>query len=47
MRNGSVPPVDNETSVGDTYRRRIVDDELDVLMTDLAAISIDGAKGVG
>ena len=47
MRNGSVPPVDNETSVGDTYRRRIVDDELDALMNDLAAISIDGAKGVG
>lgn len=29
------------------YRRRVLDDELDVLMGDLAAIAIDGAKGVG
>ena len=47
MRNGSVQPVNSDASIGATYRRRIVDDELDVLMTDLAAISIDGAKGVG
>jgi len=30
-----------------TYRRRIIDDELDELMPALAAISIDGPKGVG
>jgi len=47
MRNGSVLLVNSDASVGDPYRRRIVDDELDALMTDLAAISIDGAKGVG
>lgn len=29
------------------YRRRIVDDELDELMGDLAAIAIEGPKGVG
>lgn len=30
-----------------TYRRRILDDELDELMADLAAIAIEGPKGVG
>jgi len=30
-----------------TYRRRIVDDELDELMPQLAAICLEGAKGVG
>lgn len=29
------------------YQRRIVDDELDELFTDLAAIAIEGPKGVG
>ena len=29
------------------YQRRTVDDELDVLMPELAAIALDGAKGVG
>lgn len=29
------------------YRRRIVDDELDQLLIDVAAISLDGPKGVG
>jgi uncharacterized protein len=29
------------------YRRRILDDELDVLMRDLPAIALEGAKGVG
>ena len=29
------------------YRRRVIDDELDELMPSLAAISIDGPKGVG
>jgi predicted AAA+ superfamily ATPase len=29
------------------YRRRIVDDELDELTTGLAAIAIEGPKGVG
>lgn len=29
------------------YRRRVIDDELDELLPQLAAISIDGAKGVG
>ncbi len=29
------------------YRRRIVDDELDALMTGIAAIAIEGPKGVG
>lgn len=30
-----------------TYRRRIIDDELDELFPHLAALAIDGAKGVG
>ncbi len=29
------------------YQRRIIDDELDELFPALAAIAIDGAKGVG
>ncbi|BDZ39693.1 ATP-binding protein [Microbacterium suwonense] len=29
------------------YRRRIIDDVLDVLMPDLAAVSLEGAKAVG
>src|SRR5664279_3201185 len=29
------------------YLRRVVDNDLDVLMPDLAAISLDGPKGVG
>ncbi len=29
------------------YTRRIIDDELDELFVDLAAVSLDGAKGVG
>lgn len=29
------------------YRRRVVDDELDALMPDLAAIALEGPKGVG
>lgn len=29
------------------YRRRIIDDELDELLPSLAAVAIDGAKGVG
>jgi len=29
------------------YQRRVVDDELDVLLGNLAAIAIEGAKGVG
>lgn len=29
------------------YRRRLIDDELDALFPDLAAIAIEGAKGVG
>lgn len=29
------------------YMRRLIDDELDVLMPDLAAIALDGPKGVG
>lgn len=31
----------------DAYRRRIVDDELDAVFPALAAISLDGPKGVG
>ena len=31
----------------DPYRRRIVDDELDELIGGLAAIAIEGPKGVG
>lgn len=30
-----------------SYRRRIVDDELDELIVDLAAIAVEGPKGVG
>ena len=30
-----------------TYRRRIVDDELDEILSDLPAIAIEGPKGVG
>lgn len=30
-----------------TYRRRVIDDELDELIGDLAAIAIEGPKGVG
>ncbi len=30
-----------------TYRRRLIDDDLDELMPDLAAIAIEGPKGVG
>ena len=33
--------------MAETYRRRIVDDELDVLLPHLPAISLEGAKGVG
>lgn len=29
------------------YRRRVVDDELDELLPDLAAVAIEGARGVG
>ncbi|MCW2956530.1 MAG: family ATPase [Thermoleophilia bacterium] len=29
------------------YRRRIIDDELDALMTALPAVAVEGAKGVG
>lgn len=29
------------------YRRRVVDDELDELLTGVAAVSLEGAKGVG
>ncbi|WP_426564906.1 ATP-binding protein [Angustibacter sp. McL0619] len=32
---------------GSGYQRRVVDDELDELMRDLPAISLDGPKGVG
>ncbi|MFN8035795.1 MAG: DUF4143 domain-containing protein [Acidimicrobiia bacterium] len=31
----------------DEYSRRALDDELDALLPDLAAVAIDGAKGVG
>jgi uncharacterized protein len=34
-------------SAASRYRRRILDDELDVLMRDLPAIALEGAKGVG
>lgn len=34
-------------SANTTYRRRVVDDELDELFAGLPAISIDGPKGVG
>ena len=30
-----------------TYRRRIIDDTLDDLFPHLAAIALEGAKGVG
>ncbi|MFM7535726.1 MAG: ATP-binding protein [Acidimicrobiales bacterium] len=30
-----------------SYRRRVIDDELDVLLESVAAISLEGAKGVG
>lgn len=30
-----------------TYKRRVVDDELDALLPELPAISLEGAKGVG
>lgn len=30
-----------------TYSRRVIDDQLDVLLTGAAAVSIEGAKGVG
>lgn len=33
--------------VAGSYRRRIVDDELDELLTGLPAVSLDGPKGVG
>lgn len=29
------------------YARRVVDDELDELLTGLSAVSLDGPKGVG
>ncbi len=35
------------TTFGGDYRRRIVDDELDELLPQLAAIVLDGPKGVG
>jgi len=33
--------------VADVYRLRVVDDELDELMSGVAAIALEGAKGVG
>src|SRR5688572_7765344 len=33
--------------MADAYLRRVVDDELDELISDLAAIAMEGAKGVG
>ena len=33
--------------MSDSYVRRVVDDELDALIPDLPALSIDGARGVG
>jgi len=36
-----------EMTVVDAYRRRVVDDELDELIGDLAALAIEGPKGVG
>lgn len=35
------------TPPGSDYRRRIVDEELDDLMSGLTAVSLEGAKGVG
>ena len=32
---------------GNMYTRRLIDDELDELMPELAAIAIEGSKGVG
>ena len=29
------------------YRRRVVDDELDELMTEIAAVAIEGPRAVG
>lgn len=34
-------------SDGEPYRRRIVDDELSELISELAAIALEGPKGVG
>ena len=39
--------MDVPAEAGPAYRRRVIDDELDVLLADLPAISLDGAKGVG
>ena len=35
------------SGISDPYRRRVLDDELDELMAGLAAIAIEGPKGVG
>src|SRR5450432_291723 len=34
-------------SASATYQRRVIDDEIDQLIDDLAAIAIEGPKGVG
>lgn len=39
--------MDTLSASDDRYARRIIDDELDELLTGLAAIAIDGPKGVG
>jgi uncharacterized protein len=39
--------VEQAPGPGDDYRRRVVDLDLDQLLTGLPAVSLDGAKGVG
>ena len=43
-RNGSVTPM---TAASGPYLRRVLDDELDVLLNNLPALALEGAKAVG
>jgi uncharacterized protein len=47
VRNSSVDGMTVNASGADEYRRRIVDDDLDALLSGLSAISLEGPKGVG
>jgi len=43
----TLEPVTSDNANASTYRRRVIDDDLDALLPELPALSIDGAKGVG
>lgn len=47
MAGGSVAPSGGPPEGASGYRRRVVDAELDTLLPGLAAISLEGPKGVG